>query len=241
VLRIGASKPGNTVNLEKLTKQLRRDMAANPKKAAALGLMVLVALYFWGPLVWKAFSDSGSKRNNKANMTALILTDDPDESAHQSKGPSGGKFRWEKIRQLIRQDERMASATFDVSWIDPFGKPAAKVEPEAVVETPLVETEASAVAAALAKIEPSDLGITLGGVMVGPRSRLATINGETCREGDVIAVADKVEKSASHEFRVLKITRQGVQLESSGRIFTLELRQPKLGQGDEIESRKTKR
>jgi hypothetical protein len=228
------------VNLEKLTKQLRRDMAANPKKAAALGLMVLVALYFWGPLVWKQFATSGSKRNNKSNMTSLILTDDPAEPSQQSKGRPGGKFKWEKIRQLIRQDERMISATYEVSWIDPFGKPPAKVEPEPVVDAPMQDTASIAAAATLATIEPSALGITLGGVMVGPRSRLATINGEACREGDVIAVADKVEKSASHEFRVLKITRQGVQLESSGRIFMLELSQPKLGHGDEIERRKNK-
>jgi hypothetical protein len=240
VLRGGASSSGKAVNLEKLTKQFRRDMAANPKKAAVLGLMVLVALYFWGPLVWKQFASSGSKRNEKANMASLILTDDPAEPSQQSKGRSGGKFRWEKIRQLIRQDEKMISAAYDVSWIDPFGKPAAKVETEPVVESPMQDTASIAAAEALATIEPNALGITLGGVMVGRRSRLATINGEACREGDVIAVADKVEKSASHEFRVSKITRQGVQLESGGRIFTLELRQPKLGHGDEIERKKLK-
>ena len=229
---------GKAVNLEKLAKQLRRDVAANPKKAAALGLMVVVALYFWGPLVWKSLSTSGSKRNTKANMAALILTDDPAEPTQHSKGRSGGKFRWEKIRQLIRQDERMVSATYDVAWIDPFGKPAGSDEPEQVAEAPT--EDAAAIAKALAALEPKDLGIVLGGVVVGPRLRLATINGEVCHEGDVFSVPDKLNKSVSHDFRVVKIDRQGVQLESSGRIFTLELNQPKLGHGDEMEHGKPK-
>jgi hypothetical protein len=41
------------VKLDKLVKQLRRDATANPKKTALLGVMALVALYFWGPLLWK--------------------------------------------------------------------------------------------------------------------------------------------------------------------------------------------
>src|SRR6266576_3193818 len=116
---------GKAVNLEKLAKQLRRDLAANPKKAAALGLMVLVALYFWGPLAWKWVAAGGNKRNSKVNMASLILTDDPVEPSHQTKVRGGAKFRWEKARQLIRQDPHMVSATFDARWIDPFGKPPA--------------------------------------------------------------------------------------------------------------------
>ncbi|MBW8884592.1 MAG: hypothetical protein JF612_07410, partial [Planctomycetia bacterium] len=92
------------VNLEKLAKQLRRDTAANPKKAAALGLMILVALYFWGPLAWKWFSASGSKRSAKTSLASLILTDDPVEPSQQTKARGGAKFKWEKARQLIKQD-----------------------------------------------------------------------------------------------------------------------------------------
>ena len=78
-----------TVKLDKLTKQLRRDIAANPKKAAALGLMVLVALYFWGPLVWSWFAPAAARESSKASNVALILTDDPAEPARQGQGPRG--------------------------------------------------------------------------------------------------------------------------------------------------------
>jgi len=219
------------VNLEKLAKQLRRDLAANPKKAAALGLMVLVALYFWGPLAWKWLSASGNKRNNKVNMASLILTDDPAEPSQQSKVRGGAKFRWEKARQLIRNDPQMVSATFDVSWIDPFGKPAVVATQDPTSEAAQTEAAASAAAA----FEPGTLGIVLGSVMIGPRSRVATINGEPCHEGDVVAVTDKQDKAVTNRFRVARIRRQGVDLEIGSRTFTLELKQPKLAPGDQIE------
>ena len=212
------------VSLNKVTSQLRRDLAANPKKAAALALMVAVALYFWGPLAWKYVKASGAKQNNKANMASLILTDDPIEPLQQTKGGSRTRFRWEKVRQLIQQDPHMLSAAYDASWIDPFGKPGASAEAQPSVETPT--EDAAAASAAAAAIDPQSLGIVLGGVMIGPRSRLATINGETCREGEVISVADKRDKTVTYEFRIVKVSRQSVQLELGGKTFTLELVQP---------------
>ena len=226
------------VSLNNLTSQLRRDLVANPKKAAALGLMVAVALYFWGPLAWKLMKASGSKRNSKANMASLILTDDPVEPTQQAKGGSRVRFKWEKVRQLIKQDPHMLSAAFEPSWLDPFGKPAAiKSEIEPTAETPM---EDPAVTSAAAAVDPQSLGIALGGIMIGPRSRMATINGETCREGEMISLADKRDKTLTFELRVLKIFHHSVQLEIGGRIFTLELSQPRLAHGDDLERGKPK-
>jgi hypothetical protein len=225
------------VNLEKLNKQLRRDIAANPKKAAALGLMVLVALYFWGPLAWKFLSASGGPRKAKSSTASLILTDDPIDPGQQNKGRGGrSKFRWEKVRQLIRQDQQMVSATFDVGWIDPFAKlPGAggRTTDQTTAEEDPAVTAAAQAAAAVA--DPKDLGVVLGGVMYGQRRRLATINGESYREGDVVSLGDKQDKTLSYKYQVFRIDRDSVQLESGGRIFRLELVQPKLAQGDELE------
>jgi hypothetical protein len=233
VLRRGnpRSNVGKAVNLEKLVNQFRRDLAANPKKAAALGLMVLVALYFWGPLAWKWLSPTGNKRSSKVNMAALILTDDPVDPSQQSKVRGGAKFRWEKARQLIRHDPRMISAAFDPSWTDPFGQPATTANENSATEA--AETEAGAAATAAA--EPGSLGIVLGSVMIGPRTRVATINGEACHEGDTVTVADKQDKSKTYRFSVVRIHRQSVELDIGGRKFTLEQAQPKLAHGDEFE------
>jgi hypothetical protein len=225
------------VNLEKLVKQLKRDLTANPKKAAVLGVMVLVAGYFWGPLLWKFAASGAAKSKTNTSMVGLILTDDPADPAQQTKQASASKFHWEKVRQLIQQDDRMASASFDVAWVDPFAKSmeagiAAEVETSA--EDPAA-VAAAAQAAAAAELDPAELGVVLGGVMVGRRTRVATINGEPCHEGDVISVPDKTDKELSHEFKVVRISRQMVQLEMSGRLFALEIIQSKLNHGDEVE------
>lgn len=230
----------NAVNLDKLTKQLRRDMAANPKKAALLGLMVVVALYFWGPLAWKFVAAAQSKQRSTADMASLILTDDPAEASQPGKGGRGSsKFRWDKVRQLIRQDARMVSAKFDADWIDPFGKGNTDKR-EVVVEDSAEDPAIAAAAAASLAIEPKDLGIVLGGVLIGPRTRVATINGESCREGDEISITPKGEPTSTIVLHVHRIMRQSVQLEFNGRIFTLELTPPKLGNGDQFRTAQTK-
>src|SRR5580765_6714378 len=109
--------------------------------------MVLVALYFWGPLAWKFLKAGGAKQNSKANMASLILTDDPIEPSQQTKGGSRIRFKWERVRQLIQQDPHMLSATFDASWVDPFGKPAATAEAERTTESSAEDSAATAAAA----------------------------------------------------------------------------------------------
>lgn len=229
----------NAVNLDKLTKQLRRDVTANPKKAALLGLMVLVALYFWGPLVWKFVAAKQSKQRSAADMASLILIDDPIEAVQPGKSRGVTKFRWDKVRQLIRQDSRMFSAKFDSGWIDPFGK-ADTDKREAMVETPPDDSAVAAAAAAAQAIDPKDLGIVLGAIMIGPRTRVATINGESCREGDIVTITAKGDATSTFEFRVHRIAKQSVQLEANGRIFALELTPPKLGNGDQFKTAQTK-
>src|SRR5207248_5932835 len=150
----------------------------------------------------------------------------------QGKSGSRNRFKWERVQQLIHQDPHMLSATFDASWVDPFGKPAASASeaaPEA--ETPADDSSATAAAA----IDPQSLGLILGGIMIGPRTKMATINGEICREGEIVSVPDKRDKTVTYELRILKVSRQSVELGFGNRIFSLELSQPRLAHGDDFE------
>jgi hypothetical protein len=218
------------VSLTKLTSQLRRDIAASPQKAAALGLMVLVALYFWAPLIWRWLPARG-EGNGKVDMSKLVLTDEPAAKSASSalRTPA---FRWEKVRQLVREDARMKPAAFDAAWHDPFGKPApkpvsAEAEPVPVTaQAPVAETEAAP--------EPdlTAASLVLGGILIGPRRKVATINGEPCHEGDSLTVTDANGKSVQHQVRIVRITRRQVDLESKGHTLTLELAAPRLSQGD---------
>jgi len=118
----------------------------------------------------------------------------------------------------------------DMTWLgsDPFGNRGSD-EPEASGRSATETRRLSA--KALAALEPS-WELCWEVLVVGPRLRLATINGEACTRATYFRCptsSTKVEPRLSS----CEDYRQGVQIESSGRIFTLELNQPKLGHGDE--------
>jgi len=224
---------GKLVKLDKLAKQARRDLLANPKKAALLGLMLLVAAYFWGPLLWKWLVPASGKQG-KNGQTALILEDDPAEATPQAKPGALGPFRWEKVRQQIRSDRFMVPASFEKHWPDPFAplpvavqteaKPGGKSEPGTSPEKPAAE------------LTPESAGLRLASVAIGPRRRTATISGDTYREGETIAVGGSEQSAASRvAFRLVRIAQHGVELEREGQTWWLEFDKPKLAHGDEIE------
>jgi len=221
------SESGRAVKLDKLAKQLRRDVAANPKKAIALGVMALVALYFWAPLVWRWVSPEGGKKSKA--LAALILTDDPEEPSHAAKRRAAGKFRWEKVRPLIAQDARMSPARFDLQWTDPFAatfwpagdasatNPAAQAKPEAAV----------------LDFNPHEAGVVLSSVMIGNKRRTATINGRSYQVGESIKLAKEGTLGAV-EYRLTRITVRGVELEHRGKKHILLLAPAELAEGDFI-------
>ena len=214
------------MKLDKLTKQIRRDLTANPKKAGALGLMILVALYFWAPMVWGwAVSAKSSKRNFSGD---LILEDDPVDPV-QTAEKAKFVFKWDKVRQQILANELMVSAVRDPAWPDPFKGPApppptltTNEQPIPVNPTPEVQD-----------IKPAELGLTLTSIVISPRRRAATISGEVYVENEVIK-SKPDQPAGDMELKVTKITRDGVELESDGKTFVLKLQRPTLAHGDEI-------
>lgn len=225
---------GKLVKLDKLAKQARRDLAANPKKAAILGLMLLVAAYFWGPLLWKWLAPGGKVKGGKDGQTALILEDDPVEAAPQAKPGALRPFRWEKVRQQIRRDRFMVPAAFEEQWPNPFAPLPVAAQSQTTIEG---ESQA-AIAAAKTETEltPESAGLTLASVAISPRRRTATISGNTYREGETITAGGGDDKAATGPaFRLVRIERQGVELEHEGKTWWLEFDKPRLVQGDEIE------
>jgi hypothetical protein len=220
------------VKLDKLVKQLRRDLLGNPKKAAALALMLLVALYFWAPLVTKWFVPA--KASAVATTVAgLILEDDPDDG--KRPGPRGQIFRWDKIRELISKDERMTSAVLDNTLVDPFRVAEPPPETAAILQPGATEPMPMPVPAPeQPAIDPATAGLTLASVVVGPRRSSAMINGRAYREGQLIRVTTSQHGAAAIEFQLVLIDRLGAELESGGKRWRLSLPRAGLAQGDEI-------
>lgn len=234
----GAFKPASAVlgvkavKLDKLTKKLSRDLAANPKKAGLLSLMVVVALYFWFPLLKDMIPLGGGAKT--AQAANVILTDDPGEPSGSGRKPKE-TLKWEKVRLCVVSDPWMSSAVFDTAWHDPFAVPSPPVAEAMDSATATAEDEAEAVAAAgtlETEVQPAEAGLSVASVAIGPRMRAVTIAGDVYREKEVIAVT--APNGEQLEFRIVSIAPHEVQVERNGKVYRLELSRPRLAKGDRI-------
>jgi hypothetical protein len=209
------------VKLERLVKQLQRDAKANPKKAALLGLMVLVALYFWAPLVWQWIGPAEGGQRPSAPV-ALILTDDPAEPG-QRLARSQTAFRWDKVQQRISSDPLMASAVWDAAWTDPFAsRTAAAGTAAATAEAPGADGRSA-----------EEAGLILTSVLIGGQRRTATINGRTYTEGELVG-GGAGARPMSTPFRITRVEHGMVEMERDGATYRLEMRPAQLAAGDQI-------
>ncbi|MEX2175605.1 MAG: hypothetical protein WD872_14675 [Pirellulaceae bacterium] len=214
------------MKLDKLARQIRRDMLASPKKAAALSLMILVALYFWAPMVWGWIAPGQGAAENAVAAGDVILEDEA-APARAGTGTSKQVFPWAKVRKQLLADPRMRPRHLEAGWLDPFRAVAKEVAASA--------SDPHAAVAALAVVEPASVGLKLSSVAIGSRRRMATISGESYSEGEIVKPATKSgEPSSDVEFRLARVDRHGVELERDGRLFKLEFPRASLAQGDEI-------
>lgn len=191
--------------------------------------MLLVAAYFWAPLVMGALP----ARKDAKNVTAVsdvILTDDPLDKAKPTQS-SKNAFHWERVQQAMAADATMASATFDETWRNPFvafaGVPVAIEEkPEPMPLPPPAEAIAQP-----QDVSPAEAGLVLQGILVGRDRSAATISGEVYREGDLVPASTG---GSTMEFKVGNISKQGVELRYGSKQHWLEFSKSKLAPGDEI-------
>lgn len=207
-------------------------MAANPKKAIALGLMVLVALYFWAPMLWEKVSPKKAKKSGNTAVN-LILEDDPIEEGTQGGAKPKTSYPWDKVRKLAAADPRMKPASFNRRWSNPFRKEAPA--PVAGAEDP-AKTAADQLAQ---DIDPVKAGLKLTSIVIGRKTRSATINGKTYRVGEMVPKKDKTsaEKTenaaaAGPQFELISISRSRVELVRNGKTYTLDMQRPELAQGE---------
>jgi hypothetical protein len=202
------------MNLSKLAKQLRREAKANPKKAALLGLLVLVALYYWGPMVWgwvAADEAAGSLPDGPPAAAVASLdaatpgTSKPPPTPEQK---STAPRPWKQLDEWMRRDPMTTPVEDVTGWHDPFAVAAA--EPQ-VVGPDDAQNEQSL-------LSPETLGIELSGTLVGPRRRVALIGGKAYQEGQKV----KIDRDGqSIEFELAEVHSRRIVLGREGRRFDL--------------------
>ncbi len=204
-------------------KKLRREATANPKKAAILGLLLLVAGYFWAPLIrqWTTSSETAAAVP-PASPTATTTAPGSSTTAAASTSVAGSaaaetsakpKFHWRELAGAMDGDPRMrpAPSAHAASDREPFAFPAVPAEsPPPAEQEAVVETE----------LTPKQLGLVLSGTIVGDGRSTAVINGKVYGAGRELKAAGGVV------FVVRQIEPWGIVLERAGRRFELALPRP---------------
>jgi len=213
--------------VNKLLRQLRREATRNPKKAGILGLLALVAVWFWAPLVmdWvrpegpKAAAASKSDRTQPADST-------PSGAAAPEKSQQPDDQRptldWQEVVRLTGEDPMSQPARALPASRDPFVTPKSQLPPPLPVvaedEEPKKQPETVAPDAT-----PQELGLSLSSTIVGPRGGLAMINGKAYKPNDTVVVRPDSE---SVEFKLTEVHPRRVVLVRNGKSYSLEIPRP---------------
>ena len=206
-----------------LVTRLQREVKTNPAKAAGLGVLLLVACYFWAPLLLGFMKPAeNSDPAPSAAATAAPATTAP-TVAPPGQGPQVAAadalvYDWRKYAQLVEEDAKMRPSAELPSERDPFASPlgAAPAESEQPVAPPVAAAE---------PITPAEAGLVLTTTLLGARKKIAEIDGKSYAVGDRVEVLTEALKTS---FRVVEIYPRRVVLESHGKRYELKLPRPLL-------------
>ncbi|MBM3999714.1 MAG: hypothetical protein FJ297_09285 [Planctomycetes bacterium] len=223
-----------------LVRRLTREIGQNKGKAAVLGLLCLVAVWFWAPLVRKhAFA--------KAPPTAGDATsagDSASDSAHDSASDSGANvvtgngsatpetssetvLDWKALEVWRKTEPRMTPISIDAGWANPFARIEPDAPPTTVVETDGGATDPAPSDASAEPVTPESAGLTLRGTILSPRGALANINGQLLGVGGALRVGATDVESEGIEFRVVSIESDHVVVDRSGTSFRIDVVPPR--------------
>ncbi len=221
----------DTVNLKRIIRQLRREVTANPKRATVLGLLAVVALWLWAPLAigWLAEDDSDDMTvpiNSAAGPSATLPPTEaaPTEAARSNAASDLAKSPpppWQRLVEWMDNDPRTLTATHPSQRRDPFVTPVT-----ATVEANLDQQLADGPG----DVTPESLGMVLSSTIIGPRRRVARINGKSYRQGRTIELTKDGRQFA---FLLAEVRPRRVVLRREGEQF--ELRTPAPGGTNGIE------
>ncbi|MBX3414869.1 MAG: hypothetical protein KF708_19450 [Pirellulales bacterium] len=199
------------MNLKQLKNQIRREVKASPQKAAMLGLALCVGLYFWTPMVWKLVRRSKPPAVQSADGTIdpQVLMSRLGTSLDALSKPTPTPERpWRMLAEEIDSNPLMARGGSLPEIRDPFNGTLAIVSPGRSLVAETEETRQ-------AEIDPNAAGLKLSSTLIGPRRRLALIN------GDVYTVGSEIDLGNGVVFYVAEVSNNQVVLVRGDREFAL--------------------
>lgn len=191
-----------------LVRRLTRELTASPAKAAVLGGLLVVAIWFWIPLIVGKSSPSAPDASTTAAVPTPSAGDPVVVTAamptQTTQAPSKNKLKWNEAIDAMRYDERMRPAIPLASALDPFRDDESKSR----------DVEALAATASVPRTTPAQAGIQLTSTIVGSRKRTAMIGGKAYHEGDIVKGSKTFTK-----YKLVEIHPKHVVLEQGGERF----------------------
>jgi hypothetical protein len=223
------------MNLERIQRIAYRECTKSPLKTGILLALCPLALYFIAPLVWPGKLSSRSNQPKRAQVLEQASAISVPAVTVAAARTSGTLPAWQEIVRWRQLDRFATPAASAGTTRDPFkaledDAPAApKAAPDRESERPDVNAEQT----------PEEFGIALTATVVSPRTRLATINGMTYREGALVPIEANEPSRSSHgskrpSFRLLKIQPNHVVLERFGNEHVLKLPRKQLARAGEL-------
>lgn len=190
-----------------------------------LGIVTLVAIYFWAPLIWK-WLPGQSKPPTVA--TAGIAQQPSEASAVQTVGqPQSAassltvQVNWQQLLQWRSQDPETIAVALPTGQRDPFRLDEPLQQQTAQSEQPKVAPQ----------VTPQELGLTLTGTLIGPGRKVARINGRSFQEGQTIRA---VKGTQIFDFTLVEVHARRVVLQRDSERFELTIKDPAQSQSIEL-------
>jgi hypothetical protein len=200
-----------------LANRLKREIKKNPAKAMGLGALLLVACYFWAPLI-AGFLGSGSPAPPPPAQNAAATTNSSPSVSEPVAKPtiSAAAYDWQRHSKSIDDSELMRASAKLPNDRDPFHDLAAATAAVQPVENP---------EPAAPPVTPADAGLVLGSTLVSAHRKIAEINGKSYGINEHVEVAtDTLEVS----FKIVEIHPRRVVLERDGVRYDLKIPRPLL-------------
>lgn len=222
------ARNGARVNLQKIAKRVKKEAYNSPGKAAVLGIVCIMAIYFWLPLVSKwvfgsaesimsdapaVATQSAEGQNGAATNASIASISQPQNSLGLATANTTQQRPWFEVMKMIESDPNMSPVLFEAE-VSPFA--VASTEPEKVPSAP-----ESVVRPPAEKVTPAALGITVVGTLVGPNRRAARLGGKTVLVGQSIEVVKGAER---YLFTLAEVHPNRVVLVRDGERFELSVK-----------------
>jgi hypothetical protein len=202
-----------------VAKRLQHEIKASPAKAGALGLLLIVAAYFWLPTVVGLIgTGKQAPPAPSADQATSTASTTPAASAGNEQQPTAKAFDYDWRMHAKSMDEDPLARPVDAlsNERDPFAsnETLAAAEPLEPPAAPPVVVE---------PMTPQDAGLVLSTTLHGARMKIADIGGKSYTIGDRIEVSGN---GADTSFQVVEIHQRRVVLKSDGKLYELKIPRP---------------